>query len=537
MEFRVLFLAVMLFLLPCESQAVSKVKIQSSSLIAVDFRDAPLRDVVFQVSEISGRGFAFGTVSDRLSWSWRGRSLDIIPVFEKVIARLGYGLVQESPAFYQIQKINEGGLDLDRDGFGVFPLQWSDTDGVTKALEIIFAGRGMVSAVGSTVVISGGIGVVGQCQRLIEKLDKPLKGDFEVIPVQHIPLKRALEALRNIGGKEGEKEGGGLNVFPDYWNRSLVVRGSRVERLVSLGVVALIDRPGDDQEKIIWLHNLDGEKAATIVADLGQGVYVKPFGDSGLLLSGPAWEVERIAGIIQQLDGAHIQIRVQATIAQLSDSAFEELGIALKGQSKLVNSSINGGGFDLLSAPGSGLLFDFIRGDLSGVVKASNSDSRGEILSSPILTVLNGQTGKIMVGQNVPFLGEIQETETGTETRAVHRENVGVSLEITASLEREGIVLLKVKQEVSSVSPETVGAVDLITDKKAIETTVLIPSGETVFLGGLRSEESGKRVERVPLLGWLPIVGKIFSFKTENRVSRHLVVSIRPEIIKAGFVQ
>lgn len=522
------------------AHSVDVVRLEPDRFINLDFRDAPLRDVIYKISEKTGVGFSFSyAVKERVSWSWRGGTSEIISTFEKVLSGFGYVLVQESPSYFIIKKIGLGGIDLNRNGYGVFPLEWSTAESIVLVVKSVFGDSLVVTPVDESVFIAGGSALVRAVGVLIQKIDVPIKGDFEILPIKNISVKQAVKFLNEMFSRvmKDENRSVGLKVISDYWNSAVVVRGSANDRLLARGLILKIDVLKEKAEKILWLHNLPSEEAVSIVDDLSEGVYVKKFGANGLLLSGQADEVVRIAGVIARVDGSHVQIRVQATIAQLSDSAFQELGLSVRGKSHVLNSSLNGGGFDLLKVPGSGLLIDFLKGDFSGAVKASENESRGEILSSPVITVLNGQTGRILVGQNVPFLGEAKETELGRETRVVNRENVGVSLEITASEEREGIVLLKIKQMVSSVAPETVGAVDLITDTKEIETTVLVATGETIFLGGLRSEVEGFRVERVPILGWIPLLGRLFTFKTSNSETRHLVVSLRPEIIQNGIVK
>jgi general secretion pathway protein D len=87
----------------------------------------------------------------------------------------------------------------------------------------------------------------------------------------------------------------------------------------------------------------------------------------------------------------------------------------------------------------------------------------------------------------------------------------------------------------SSVNPESQlkNAVDLIVDKKSVSTTVLVGSGDLLFLGGLRYQEAGKSVDQVPLLGDIPLLGQLFTYKSEVTYARNLVVSLRVSVISA----
>ncbi|MBF0132364.1 MAG: hypothetical protein HQL75_07225 [Magnetococcales bacterium] len=468
-----------------------------------------------------------------MSWSWRGRVFDIIPAFEVALSELGLSLDPVKDGFYRISSILDSGVSLNSEKIGVYTLSWLDPESTLEVLKTVYGKTASVQKIGKVVIYFGSDVSVSDFLLFMKRIDRPLMIDVEKIPVRHVSVKIAMDSL-GFGqqvNEKGEQIKSQFRVIPDYWNTAVLVFGSPQERMMARATIAMIDKPGESQTKIVWLHNLDGEKAKQMVTDLGQGVYANFFGRNGLLLSGPSGEVDKVSGVIAAANGSDVQIRVQATIAQISDSSFASLGASLGSTGGMMQAVLGGGGSDVLSVPGSGIFLGLTRGDFSGSVSAESWVSDGEVLSSPILTVLNGQVGKILVGQTVPFLGAVQESPGGRDVRAVTRENVGVSLEIRASVEREGVVLLVVKQEVSSVAPESIGAVDLITDKKSIETTVLVPSGQTLFLGGLKSKEVGSRVEKVPILGDIPIFGEIFTSRISNHVTRNLVVSLRPEII------
>lgn len=524
-----------LLILPSVSWSINR------QIFSVNFRDTSLRDVVFSLTEITGKGFIFETSDLRINWILNDVDTNqLLKGFEKALGLLGYGLIYFQEGFYQISKLDAVGSDIGREGFGVFRPQWIESEDAASGLQIIFGKRVVLKALKNMVVASGESDVIRELVGVFHNLDQPFTGDFEKIPVVNVPVKQAAEALKDLAvfrqkemeGNGNAGSGGAGGIFPDYWQKSILIRGSLQQRMVARGVISLLDKVGDRIERVVRFHTLSAKDAVVILDGMTDGVTVRVFGDKGLVVFGPSVEVGRVMALLARIDGATVQVRVSAVIASLSESQFHELGLSLKGSGPLVNLALNGGGYPNLDNVGPGLLIDLIKGDLSGVIHAQDDDSRGEVLSSPILTVLNGQTASINVGQNVPFLGEAVTDEKGRESRSIKRQDVGVSLQITPTVEENGdFVHLDMKQEVSSIAAESVGAVDLITEIQKIESIVRVANGETILLGGVRSQENGHFFERVPLLGWIPIVGQIFTYEKQTKANRYLVIALRPEII------
>ena len=153
------------------------------------------------------------------------------------------------------------------------------------------------------------------------------------------------------------------------------------------------------------------------------------------------------------------------------------------------------------------------------------------------MTVLDGKSAKILVGQNIPLITRREtstsDNEDSTDGVEVQRVDVGLTLEVSPSIEGD-FVRLKIIQEVSSIAPEDVGAVDVTTNVRRIETSVLVPSGDTTYLGGVREEETGETVWKVPLIGYIPMVGELFTSRSESRKSSNLVISLKPVILARG---
>jgi general secretion pathway protein D len=159
------------------------------------------------------------------------------------------------------------------------------------------------------------------------------------------------------------------------------------------------------------------------------------------------------------------------------------------------------------------------------------------VLSTPNLLTLDNEEAKIVIGQNVPFVtGQFTSAGAGSNGtvnpfQTIERKDVGLTLRVRPQISQDGTVKLAVFQEVSSVSAAS-GASGLVTDKRSIESTVVVDDGTVVVLGGLLQEQNTKGRDKVPLLGDLPGVGALFRTDTNNRQKTNLMVFLRPVVVR-----
>jgi general secretion pathway protein D len=178
--------------------------------------------------------------------------------------------------------------------------------------------------------------------------------------------------------------------------------------------------------------------------------------------------------------------------------------------------------------------------DFAAVIRALRGDSTTNIIAQPSLTVLDNQEAQIKVTQEVPFVtGQFTNTGGGNNGsvnpfQTIQRQEVGTILKITPQINVGDSVTLKIEQESSSLAGTAAGAVDLITNKRTINTTIIIEDGGTVVLGGLISDTQTNGEQRVPLLGRIPIIGEAFRTRSAKKNKTNLLVFIQPRILRDG---
>jgi general secretion pathway protein D len=182
--------------------------------------------------------------------------------------------------------------------------------------------------------------------------------------------------------------------------------------------------------------------------------------------------------------------------------------------------------------------------NFAAVLRAIRSDTDDNVIATPSAVTMDNQEAELKVAQEVPFITG-QYTNSASNTggitsgvnpfQTIQREEVGTILKITPTISAEGTqVMLKISIESSSIGVKPAGAVDLVTNKRTVTTTVMIEDGGIVVLGGLIENDYTKGENRVPYLGNIPIIGLLFKTRSESSTKNNLMIFIRPQILRDG---
>ena len=171
------------------------------------------------------------------------------------------------------------------------------------------------------------------------------------------------------------------------------------------------------------------------------------------------------------------------------------------------------------------------------LVRALENDANANILSTPNLLTLDNEEAKIVIGSNVPFIsGQYAATGnsvTATPFQTYDRKDVGLTLKIKPQISEGGLVRLQIYQEASSVQDNTLSnAAGPSTNKRSIETAVVVDDGNTIVIGGLIQDNFGTGEDKVPLLGDIPFLGALFRSESRERKRTNLMVFLRPIVMR-----
>ncbi|PZO10658.1 MAG: type II secretion system protein GspD, partial [Burkholderiales bacterium] len=296
--------------------------------------------------------------------------------------------------------------------------------------------------------------------------------------------------------------------------------------------------------------------AASAQPSTGGQIQADPATNS-LIITASEPQYRQLRAVIDQLDSRRAQVYVESLIAEVNADKAAEFGIQWQGASGKSGDSLIG----LLGTnfgSGGSNIFDLSTGDATpsrglnvGVAKRTNGvyvlgflarflqeNGEGNILSTPNLLTLDNEEAKIVIGQNVPFVTG-QFTNTGSNNGSVNpfqtieRKDVGLTLRVKPQISENGTIKLTIFQEVSSVQASSVNSASgLITNKRSIESTVLVDDGAIVVLGGLLQDEFSANQQKVPGLGDVPLFGNLFKSETRSRRKTNLMVFLRPVVVR-----
>jgi general secretion pathway protein D len=305
-----------------------------------------------------------------------------------------------------------------------------------------------------------------------------------------------------------------------------------------------------------------GSSAPNSQPSTGGQIQADPATNS-LIITAPEPQYRQLRAVIDKLDQRRAQVYVESLIAEVSADKAAEFGVQwMSGTGTgnntvgLLGTNFSVGGTNLLSlatgaaagtltgssAPATGL--NIAVGErrngalvLGALARFIQTNGNGNVLSTPNLLTLDNEEAKIVIGQNVPFVtGQYTNNNTTGGTvnpfQTIERKDVGLTLKVKPQISENGTVKMQIFQEVSSIDTKSATTAGLITNKRSIESSVLVEDGSIVVLGGLLQDDYSNSQEKVPGLGDLPFFGNLFRSETRKRNKTNLMVFLRPVVMR-----
>lgn len=485
----------------------------------------------------------------------------LLPQFAHVAAIPSANALVVSDRANNIRSIEEIIKELDtnvRDGLEVITLKESRVDDVLNMMESL---AGVSSAAGGAkevrsfqrvrvvgdarnnrLILKGDVVARKRIKDMVTSLDTPVGEQFSgvrVFRLKHGSAKQVAEALKGIVLADAGRSTGGSNFATGLPGSSTSTGSSNASTTSAASGGSTISMSGN---------------GISLVADESMNAIVAK-ADPALM--------KEIEAVIRELDIRRNQVLIQAAIVEITGDDAKQLGVQwaagdpLKGVG-LIN--FGGAGNSIVSLAAGAAMNDYssaaaiAQGASIGLGKTETNDNgdrtfygaliqalttvtNANLLSTPSIMTLDNQEAKIVVGQNVPFVtGSTTTVGSGTTNpfQTIERQDVGITLKVIPHIGDGGTIRLEVEQEVSSVVPSSsaIKSADLITNKRSIQTTILADNEQTIVLGGLIQDDNTKAVSKVPLLGDIPFIGKLFSSSTNSKTKRNLLVFLQPTILR-----
>ena len=443
----------------------------------------------------------------------------------------------------------------------------------------------------NAIIISDLSSNIDRIRNIIERMDESAVQQTDIVRLRYGVAENVVSMLDQLAKSEAKQSGGESEVLlvADSRTNSVLVSGDELERARIRTLVEYLDTPLEQSGnvKVVYLEYAQASEIADVLTRVMQNINrldtsegaKKPRSDNSatieadegtnsLIITADTDEMAAIEAVIQRLDIRRAQVLVEAIIVEMEVINGQDLGIQwlFADSSGAFGSNINasdararniadailpeddtdpdislGGLAGALAGTGGttlgwGQISDSLT--MAVILSALNEQNNANILSTPSLLTLDNQEAYITVGQNVPFVtGSYTNTGAGGDGaqnpfQTIQRENVGITLTVTPHINEGDSVVLDIVQEVSSLSGLSAVASDLITNERKIQTKVLAQDNRVVVLGGLIKDDVQDGQQKVPLLGDIPFLGRLFRTDAVQTTKTNLLIFIRPTIIR-----
>lgn len=419
----------------------------------------------------------------------------------------------------------------------------------------------------NTLIIADHKANMPTAQHLIAQLDKAGDSEIELIRLKYANAKNVLNSLSALLPSDSANTQTPLSITMsvDERSNSIMLAGDPAKRKQFKRLIARLDTSlqGDGNTQVLYLHYVDAKETAAILQKLAKSIQSAGKDEANdisieasesanaLVVNAPPAILSTIKKVIKQLDIRRAQVLVEAVVVEVSGELSDDIGVtwirgrdndvvtavSTLGDLKIAEGAIDpdAEGFSAFS-PGRGFTFGYFdNGNLQAVLRALQASQNTNILSTPTIVAIDNEEASLLVGQNVPFrTGQSTSTSSPTSNpfTTIERQDIGISLNVTPRINEGDSITLEIKQKTESVAPSIETASDIITNKREFITTALIKDDQTLVIGGLISDEETQVSDKVPVLGSLPLVGKLFSSKGVKHTKKNLMVFIHPVILK-----
>jgi len=382
----------------------------------------------------------------------------------------------------------------------------------------------------NSVIVSGESQARERIAKLINRLDSELEnnGNTRVYYLKYSKAEDLVDVLKGVSESIEAEANTASNKNKRSKNRDI-----SIDAHADTNTLVITAQPDMLRSLEAVIRQLDVRRAQVLV----EAIIVEVFESDGVNL-GVQWYHEE--GGFTQFNNGPAPISSVAAAAEAARSTPGQKGSTVTSENGAVTVNPDQpdikGDYNLLAqvlGSVNGMMFGILDNDWGAIVQAVSADTNSNILATPSITTLDNEEAHFLVGQEVPIItGSTTGNNNSNPFQTVDRQEVGIKLKVTPQVNEGAGVQLTIEQEVSSVSGAT--GVDIAINKREIKTTVMADNGATVILGGLIDEDVQESVQKVPLLGDIPILGHLFKSTSNTKRKRNLMVFLRPTIIRDG---
>lgn len=568
----------------------------SDRFVTIDFNNVDINVFIKFISELTGKNFIVDqrvkgnvTIISPTKISIR----EAFKVFESVLEVHGFTTVPAGnvtkiiPApdarskSIETRVKTQAGSTSDRLVTQLIPLRYANPNEIKRLFTPLVSKNSVIVAYTPTniLIITDAYSNIKRLMRILKEVDvEGIGQEISVIPLFHADSKKLVSILSSVfqtrpAAKKGATASYKAKFVSDERTNAIVILASEVDTARIKRLVALLDKEaprGSEKIRVYYLENANAEDLAKVLQEIptkkgaqGKGKPAPVLSEdiritadkatNSLIIQAETGEYQIIEEIIRKLDIPRAMVYIEALIMEVDaerefnfGTEWQAVGATtIGGREAAVGGGFNrgieesnlpgltqgipAGGFSL------GVFTEAIEiagvsfSNLTALVNALQSDQEVNILSTPQILTTENEEAKINVGRNIPFQTRTSTTDNETFNSFEYRD-VGTILKVTPQINQERSVRLNISLEVQVLE----STVDFrpTTLKRTIDTTVVVQDSNTIVIGGLIDENTAERVQKVPVLGNIPILGWLFKYKSEATQKQNLYIFLTPRVVQ-----
>ncbi|MGI9284652.1 MAG: type II secretion system secretin GspD [Pseudomonadales bacterium] len=558
---------------------------QDEDKITMNMRDADIRGVIQWVSDLTGKNILVHNDVQGAVTVISGGPVTKEEAYELFLSSLqlnGFAAIESNTVIKIVPErmAGQSATPLDAGGGNqivtrIIPVSNLPANQLVVLLRPLLPENAKISAdaTSNSLVVVDRASNIARIQNIIQRMDKPGSGEFDLVKLKHANAADIMQSLSQLMPQQnGGDESGMLNVNFSYDERSnsILMFGDPAKRKNLRSLISRMDQPvtGEGSTQVVYLNYVDAEELVPILAGMAEA-HAKDTGEdesklnamvsaskstNALIINAPPALLASMKRVVSQVDIRRAQVLVEALVVEVNNDIANDIGVTWV----TTNDASEGGTFGAVNTlgnlplaavspslgdaevtdfiPGSGLTFGFFKnGSLRAALRALASNTKANILSTPTIIAMDNEEADLLVGQNVPFItgqstGNASQTDNPFTT--IERQDIGTSLKVTPRINRGDSIALQIEATTENIVPAADFASDIITNKSQLRTRALIKDDEVLVIGGLIREDETEVRQKVPLLGDIPLLGKLFSSKGITKSKNNLMVFIHPVILK-----
>ncbi len=429
---------------------------------------------------------------------------------------------EQEQARNQQQRGGAGGFGRFFRGPGGAPGQEQPEQTVNRAPQVIASADERTNS----IVVSGPADTLDVVAQVVKELDaNPVEDESVLVyALRNAKAANLVELLNNLFG-QNEGQTGALRTTGGAGRGGQTAQQGQGQGQGRGGFMAMMQQASQ-------------AAATTAAGGLAGHVYCVADEDTNslLALTAPS-NFDRLRGIIENLDRPIPQVLIKVLIAEVTWSDSLDLGVEFS----ILNVEEDGDENNLFTDFGvagesGGLVYRMVGGDVTGALRALERLGKLDILSRPHILTSDNQAATITVGQEVPFIQNTRTTETGQTINTIQYEDIGIILKVTPHINPEGLVIMDIAPEISTTTAETVPISETVDApvfaKRSAQTRIAIRDNHTIVIGGLMQDSNTESIDKVPILGDIPLLGRLFQRTVRDKEKTELLIFLTPHVAR-----